>query len=67
MQPELVNELIELLDRWQALAEQARLRAEARPNPTYDGYTLGLEIAADDLTRVLGKVLKESQVREFDN
>ncbi len=67
MEPELVKELTELLTRWHELAHQARVRAESHPNGTYDGYMLGLEIAADDLTRVLGKALRQQPVRETDN
>ena len=58
MDPELIQELTELLARWDAMAKHARVQAEAHPNSTYDGYMLGLEIAADDLTRIMGKTLK---------
>lgn len=67
MEPELLKELTELLTRWHELAHQARVRAESHPNGTYDGYMLGLEIAADDLTRVVGKSLKQRPVSESDN
>lgn len=67
MTPELLQELTELLTRWQELADHARVQAEARPNSTYDGYMLGLEIASDDLTRVMGKVLKQRPPVEVDN
>ncbi len=70
MDPELYQELTELLTRWNELAQHARVRAQSQPNSTYDGYMLGLEIAADDLTRVMGQLLKEKnlqRVREFDN
>jgi hypothetical protein len=67
MEPELLKELTELLTRWHELAQHARVRAQSHPNGTYDGYMLGLEIAADDLTRVLGKTLKEQRVHEADN
>lgn len=68
MEPELFNELTELLGRWNELAQHARTRAQAHPNGTYDGYMLGLEVATDDLTRVLGRMLKQQgEVCEFDN
>ncbi|MBZ0303180.1 MAG: hypothetical protein K8J31_25760 [Anaerolineae bacterium] len=67
MEPELFNELTELLARWQELAQHARGRAQSHPNGTYDGYMLGLEIASDDLTRVLGKALKEHERLAADN
>jgi hypothetical protein len=67
MNPELYLELSELLSRWKELAKHARAQAEARPNSTYDGYMLGLEIASDDLTRVLGSTLKQRPMVEIDN
>lgn len=68
MEPELFNELTELLSRWNELAQHARARAQAHPNGTYDGYMLGLEVATDDLTRVLGRILKQQgEVCEYDN
>ncbi len=67
MEPELFRELTELIRRWDELAEHARTRAQAHPNGTYDGYMLGLEVATDDLTRVLGQVMKEREVLEYDN
>ncbi|MAS36495.1 MAG: hypothetical protein CL610_21000 [Anaerolineaceae bacterium] len=67
MDPDLLKELTELLARWHELAHQARVRAQSHPNGTYDGYMLGLEIAADDLTRVIGQTLKEHEVHESDN
>jgi len=67
MEPELFRELTELLKRWDELAQHARARAQAHPNGTYDGYMLGLEVATDDLTRVLGQALKEREVCEYDN
>jgi hypothetical protein len=67
MTPELFQELSELLSRWKALANHARAQAEARPNSTYDGYMLGLEIASDDLTRTLSKTLKQCPTVKVDN
>jgi hypothetical protein len=68
MDPEFFNELTDLLSRWNELAQHARARAQAQPNGTYDGYMLGLEVAADDLTRVLGTMLKQQrEVFEYDN
>ena len=67
MDPELLKELTELLSRWNELAEHASVRAQSHPNSTYDGYLLALEIAADDLTRVLGKTLKQREVKETNN
>jgi len=67
MNPELFQELTELLSRWNELANHARIQAEARPNSTYDGYMLGLEIASDDLTRVLGKTLKQRPPMKENN
>ena len=67
MDPELFEELTELIARWNELADQARTQAEMRPNSTYDGYMLGLELATDDLTRILGKKLRRVQSHEFDN
>jgi hypothetical protein len=68
MEPELFRELTELLTRWNELAQHAHARAQSQPNSTYDGYMLGLEVAADDLTRVIGQVMKQQHaVLEFDN
>ena len=67
MNPELFQELSELLSRWRKLAHHARVQAEANPNSTYDGYMLGLEIASDDLTRALGKTLKRQPPVKVDN
>ena len=70
MDPEFYTELTELLTRWNELAQHARVRAQSNPSGTYDGYMLGLEIAADDLTRVMAQILKEQtqqHSREFDN
>ena len=67
MNPELFQELAELLSRWKEMANHARIQAEVHPNSTYDGYMLGLEIASDDLTRVLGKTLKQRSPVEIDN
>lgn len=61
MESELINELTELLTRWDAMARHARVQAEARSDSTFDGYLLGLEVATDDLTRILGKALKPRQ------
>lgn len=63
----LINELTELLSRWHELAQHARVRAQSNPNGTYDGYMLGLELAADDLTRVLGQSLKQRESQKTDN
>ncbi len=67
MEPDLLRELTELLKRWHELSHHARVRAEAQPNSTYDGYMLALEIAADDLTRVMGKTMKRQKIQETDN
>lgn len=67
MKPELFAELNILLTRWKELAQHARVQAEAHPNSTYDGYMLGLEIASDDLIRVLGESLKQHAPQESDN
>jgi hypothetical protein len=63
----LYNELTELLARWHELAQHARVRAQSNPNGTYDGYMLGLELAADDVTRVLGQSLKQQHGQKADN
>ncbi len=63
----LYTELTELLARWHELAQHARVRAQSNPNGTYDGYMLGLELAADDLTRVLGQTLKQQHTHKADN
>jgi hypothetical protein len=67
METGLYAELAELLARWHELAQHARVRAQHNPNGTYDGYMLGLELAADDLTRVLGQTLKQQQAHKADN
>jgi hypothetical protein len=68
MDSELFGELAELVARWHDLAHNAHNLAQSNPNDMYDGYMLGLEIAADDLTRVMGKILREQRaVAEFDN
>lgn len=67
MDSSLYSELAELLARWQELAQHARVRAQSNPNGTYDGYMLGLELAADDLTRVLGQSLKQRQNHKADS
>lgn len=67
MDSSLYSELAELLARWQELAQHARVRAQSNPNGTYDGYMLGLELAADDLTRVLGQSLKQRHNHKADS
>ncbi len=64
MDKELINQLEQLLEQWEILAEKAEFKAATERERYYYGVMFGIEAAHADLKRVLKEVKRGAAITQ---